>query len=183
MHYRSVSWLLVACIATDTSINSGGIKLVEWAKTSTLNILSLVAKRFLKSINTCHKFENTVYSEIRLIRHTKGPVKCVRLYRMSENLCFIFVSRNTLGPNIFIECHRTSENKLHFTSIRTLIWPPYVYEPWYDPHMLCCQQHLPSQTWYSLLTIQLLLSFQPLCTFHRNVYTSMGLKQKYRLVC
>ena len=36
-----------------------------------------------------------------LIRHTKGPGKCVRLYRMSEYLGFILVNRNSLGPYIF----------------------------------------------------------------------------------
>jgi hypothetical protein len=45
-----------------------------------------------------------------LIRHTKGPGKCVRLYRMSEYSGFILVNRNTLGPFIFVGCHRMSEN-------------------------------------------------------------------------
>ena len=45
-----------------------------------------------------------------LIGHTKGPGKCVGLYRMSEYPGFVLVTRNTLGPNIFVECHRMSEN-------------------------------------------------------------------------
>ena len=45
-----------------------------------------------------------------LIRHTKGPGKCVRLYRMSEYSDFILVNRNTLRPYIFVGCHMMSEN-------------------------------------------------------------------------
>ena len=45
-----------------------------------------------------------------LIRHTKGPGKCVRLYRMSEYSDFILVNRNTLGPYIFVGCHMMSQN-------------------------------------------------------------------------
>ena len=33
-----------------------------------------------------------------LIRHTKGPWKCVGLYRMSEYSGFILVNRTKLGP-------------------------------------------------------------------------------------
>ena len=33
-----------------------------------------------------------------LIQHTKGPGKCVGLYRMSEYSGFILVNRNTLEP-------------------------------------------------------------------------------------
>ena len=40
-----------------------------------------------------------------LIRHTKGPGKCVTLYRMSEYSDFILVNRNTLGPYIFVGRH------------------------------------------------------------------------------
>jgi hypothetical protein len=39
-----------------------------------------------------------IYSETCLILHTKGPGKCVGLYRMSEYSGFILVNRNTLGP-------------------------------------------------------------------------------------
>jgi hypothetical protein len=35
------------------------------------------------------------YSGTCLIRHSKGPGKCVRLYRMSEYSGFILVNRNT----------------------------------------------------------------------------------------
>ena len=45
-----------------------------------------------------------------LIRHTKGPGKCVRLYRMSEYSDFILINRNTLRPYIFVGCHMMSEN-------------------------------------------------------------------------
>ena len=51
-----------------------------------------------------------MYSGNCLIRHTKGPEKCVRFYRMSEYSGFILVNRNTLGPSIFVRCHRMSEN-------------------------------------------------------------------------
>ena len=44
-----------------------------------------------------------------LIWHTKGPGKCVRLYRMSEYSCFILVNRNTFGPYIFVGCHGMSK--------------------------------------------------------------------------
>ena len=50
------------------------------------------------------------YSRTCLIRHIKGPRKCVRLYRMSKNSGSILVNRNTLGPYIFVGCHRMSEN-------------------------------------------------------------------------
>ena len=51
-----------------------------------------------------------IYSGTYLIRHTMGQGKCVRLYRMSEYLGFILVNINTLGPYIFVGCHRMSEN-------------------------------------------------------------------------
>jgi hypothetical protein len=38
------------------------------------------------------------YSGTCLIRHTKGPGKCVGFYRMSECSDFILVNRNTFGP-------------------------------------------------------------------------------------
>ena len=38
------------------------------------------------------------YSGTCLIRHTKGPEKCVGLYWISEYSGFILVKRNTLGP-------------------------------------------------------------------------------------
>jgi len=52
----------------------------------------------------------TLYSGICLIGHTKGPGKCVGLYRMSEYSCVILVSRNTLGPSILFACHRMPED-------------------------------------------------------------------------
>ena len=51
-----------------------------------------------------------LYSGTCLIRHTKGPGKCIRLYRILEYSGFILVNRNTLGPYIFVGCHRMSEN-------------------------------------------------------------------------
>jgi hypothetical protein len=54
--------------------------------------------------------KRNIYSGTCLIRLTKGPGKCVRLYRMSEYSCLILVNRNTLGPYIFVGCHRMSEN-------------------------------------------------------------------------
>ena len=42
--------------------------------------------RIVQDVRTC------------LIRHTKGPWKCVGLYRMSEYSGFILINRNTLGP-------------------------------------------------------------------------------------
>ena len=39
-----------------------------------------------------------LYSGTRLIRHTKGPRKCVGFYRMSQYSGFILVNTNTLGP-------------------------------------------------------------------------------------
>jgi hypothetical protein len=50
------------------------------------------------------------YSGLCLIRYTKGPGKCVELYRMSEYSGFILVNINTLGPYIFVGCHRMSDN-------------------------------------------------------------------------
>jgi len=52
------------------------------------------------------------YSGTCLIRHIKGPGKCVGLYRKFGKLRFYFslVNRNTLGPYIFVRCHRMSEN-------------------------------------------------------------------------
>jgi hypothetical protein len=38
------------------------------------------------------------YSGTCPIRHTKGPGKCVGLYRISEYSGFILAKRNTLGP-------------------------------------------------------------------------------------
>ena len=43
-----------------------------------------------------------------LIQNTKGLGKWVGLYRMSEYSGFILVNRNTLGPSIFVRCHRMS---------------------------------------------------------------------------
>jgi len=43
-----------------------------------------------------------------LIRHTTEPGKCVGLYSMSEYSGFTFANRNTLGPYIFVGCHRMS---------------------------------------------------------------------------
>ena len=37
------------------------------------------------------------YSGTRLIRHRKGPGKCVGLYKMSKHSDFTLVNRNTLG--------------------------------------------------------------------------------------
>ena len=47
-------------------------------------------------------FWRYIYSGTCLIRHTKGPEKCVGLYRMSEYSGFILVKRNTLGPYIIV---------------------------------------------------------------------------------
>jgi hypothetical protein len=41
------------------------------------------------------------------------PGKCVELYRMSEYSDFILVSRNTLGPEIFVEFTGNSGVRLH----------------------------------------------------------------------
>ena len=49
------------------------------------------------------------YSGTCLIRHTKGPGKCVGLYRMSDYSSFIYINRTTLGPYIFVGCHRMSD--------------------------------------------------------------------------
>jgi hypothetical protein len=38
------------------------------------------------------------YSGTCLIWHTKGPVKCIGLYKMLEYSGFILVKCNTLGP-------------------------------------------------------------------------------------
>ena len=43
-----------------------------------------------------------LYSGTCLIRLTKGPGKCVGLYRMSEYSGLILVIRTTLGPYIFV---------------------------------------------------------------------------------
>ena len=51
-----------------------------------------------------------MYSGTCLIRHTKGPGKCVGLYRILEYSGFILVNRNILGQQIFVACHRTSDN-------------------------------------------------------------------------
>ena len=48
-----------------------------------------------------------IYNGTCLIRHTKEPGKCVRLYRMSEYSGFILVKINTLGPKIFVRCQKT----------------------------------------------------------------------------
>jgi hypothetical protein len=50
------------------------------------------------------------YSGTCLIQHTKGPWKCVGLYRMSEYSGFILANRYNLGPLFFGGCHRMSEN-------------------------------------------------------------------------
>ena len=77
---------------------------------------------------------STMYSGTCLIRHTKGPGKCVGLYRMSEYSDFILVTgnKNTLGPQIVVGCHRMSENsgvRLHkFHCIRIKIWKSYDHQ-------------------------------------------------------
>ena len=52
------------------------------------------------------------YSETCPIRHNREPGKCVWLCRMSEYSGFILVNRNTLGSQIFVGCHRMSENSV-----------------------------------------------------------------------
>ena len=48
-------------------------------------------------ITKCYLVYIYIYSGTCLIRHTKGPGKCVRLYRMSEYSSFILVNIKTLG--------------------------------------------------------------------------------------
>ena len=78
-------------------------------------------------------FYIVLYSGTCLIRHTKGPEKCIRLYRILEFSGFISVNRNTLGPYIFVGCHRMSENsgvglhKFHCTFIKYLHGGTFIY--------------------------------------------------------
>ena len=51
---------------------------------------------YIRSDFRCTDIVN--YSGTCLIRHTKGPGKCVGLDRMSEYSSFIYVNRTTLGP-------------------------------------------------------------------------------------
>ena len=74
------------------------------------------------------KYKTFIYmSGIYLIRHTKGPEKCVGLYRMSGYPGFILVNKNILGPLFFVGCHRMLENsgvglhKVHCIFIKLLI--------------------------------------------------------------
>ena len=51
-----------------------------------------------------------IYSRTCLIRHTKGPGKCVGLYRMSEYTGFILVYRNTRDHKFLLDvtgCRKT----------------------------------------------------------------------------
>ena len=68
-----------------------------------------------------------MYSGTCLILHTKGPGKCVGLYRMLEYSGFILVNRNYLGQYYFVRSHRMSENSgvgLHCNNY--LFMPIYV---------------------------------------------------------
>ena len=47
-----------------------------------------------------------IYSGTYLIRHTKGSWKCVGLYRMSENSCFILVNRSTWNHKLLSDVTR-----------------------------------------------------------------------------
>jgi hypothetical protein len=49
------------------------------------------------------------YSGTCPIRHTKGPGKCVGLYRILEYSGFILVDRNTLGSGKCVGLYRISE--------------------------------------------------------------------------
>jgi hypothetical protein len=53
------------------------------------------------SINV-HRLRFSLYSGTCLIQHSKGPGKCVRLYKMSEYSGFILVNINTFGASIFV---------------------------------------------------------------------------------
>jgi hypothetical protein len=81
------------------------------------------------------------YSGTCLIRHTKGPGKCVGLYRMSEYPGVVLVTRNTLEPNIFVGCHRMSEisgvglHKFHCT----IKYSDILYNPTHFPGPLVCR--------------------------------------------
>ena len=64
-----------------------------------LDVFSTVPKLLYIYINCFAFFFNQKLNTIEpvSIRHTKGPGKCVGLYRMSEYLGFILVNRNSLG--------------------------------------------------------------------------------------
>jgi hypothetical protein len=64
-----------------------------------------------------------------LIWHTKGPGKCVGLYRISEYSGFHLVNRYTLGSYIFVRYYRMWENSgvgLHKFHCNFLPWNIYI---------------------------------------------------------
>ena len=65
----------------------------------------LLAKQFLRWKLKCEKLTDDRRQEL-----TKGPGKRVGLYMMSEHPGLILVNINTLGPYMFVCCHRMSEN-------------------------------------------------------------------------
>ena len=68
------------------------------------------------------QFINPYYGTC-LIRHTKGPGKCVGLYRMSEYSGFILFNRNTLGPLFFVGCRKTLVLDCSSSTV-IIIWNP-----------------------------------------------------------
>ena len=61
--------------------------------------------------NAMVKLKGKAKVQWNLIRHTKGPWKCVGLYKMSEYSCFILVNKNTLQPSLFVGCQKMIEKK------------------------------------------------------------------------
>jgi len=73
---------LVNCVSCITILNKMPLVVIKWFTQLTQHDTNTIC----------------IYSGTCLIRHTKGPGKCVRLYRMLEYSGFILVNRNTLGP-------------------------------------------------------------------------------------
>ena len=82
-----------------TGIKCDGVKLVNrllFDNLSWFSKITLILSYFPSILSDSDTIR--IYSGICLIRHTKGPGKCVGLYRMSKYSGFSFVHRNTLGP-------------------------------------------------------------------------------------
>ena len=65
------------------------MNMIDWCLTPTLTVFQLY-----HAVQWTWLFEYPHYSGTCLIRHTKGPGKCIGMYRMSEYSSFILVNRN-----------------------------------------------------------------------------------------
>ena len=73
----------------------------------------------------CKDIFNThfrLYSGTCRIRHTKGPGKCVGLYRISEYLGFILVNKNTVDHTFLSDVTECQKTRVSDCTSSTVLW-------------------------------------------------------------